>query len=52
MKQFFFFIAILCSLHLLGQSNTALFNEANELYNKGKYAEAIDKYRTFLGAVL
>lgn len=49
MKQFFYFIAIFFSLHLAAQdSNTALFNEANDLYNKGKYAEAIDKYRAIL----
>ncbi|GAA4280400.1 tetratricopeptide repeat protein [Gaetbulibacter aestuarii] len=49
MKKFLFYISILFSVHMMAQdNNTALFNEANDLYNKGKYAEAIDKYRTIL----
>ena len=49
MKKFLFLLAIFCNLHLMAQQdNTALFNEANDLYNKGKYAEAIDKYRAIL----
>ena len=36
---------------LLGwsQNNSQLFDEANALYNDGKYAEAIDKYESILG---
>jgi tetratricopeptide (TPR) repeat protein len=43
------FILLLCCFSGLGFSqNDQSFEEANALYNKGKYAEAIDKYSAIL----
>ncbi|WP_179021276.1 tetratricopeptide repeat protein [Winogradskyella forsetii] len=42
-------ILLLCCLSFIGFSqNDKTFDEANALYNDGKYAEAIDKYKSIL----
>jgi len=44
-------ILFFCSVAFLGFSqNDQLFKEANAFYNNGKYAEAIDTYKTILDA--
>ncbi|HMC00989.1 MAG TPA: tetratricopeptide repeat protein [Flavobacteriaceae bacterium] len=47
LKNTIYTLAILFSTILVAQ-NEALFEEANALYNNGKYQDAIDKYRTIL----
>lgn len=47
MKQIFYILISLFSLGLFAQ-NQSLFEQGNRLYNDGKYAEAIDKYRAIL----
>ncbi len=47
MKSFFYILSFLLSFASLAQNET-LFEEANTLYNQGKYAEAIDKYTAIL----
>ncbi|MFI1771220.1 tetratricopeptide repeat protein [Thalassobellus citreus] len=47
MKKLIYILSFLLSLSGLSQ-NQALFKKANELYNQGKYAEAIDNYTTIL----
>lgn len=47
MKQTFYILVLLfCSV--LNAQNEDAFNKANALYNNGKYAEAIDTYKTIL----
>lgn len=42
-------ILLMCCFSMTGFSqNDTVFNEANTLYNNGKYAEAIDKYESIL----
>ena len=44
-------ILLLCCFSVCGFSqNDQRFEEANGLYNSGKYAEAIDKYESILGS--
>ncbi|MDN3491378.1 tetratricopeptide repeat protein [Winogradskyella bathintestinalis] len=44
-------IFVLCCFSLISFSqNDKIFDEANALYNDGKYAEAIDKYETILNS--
>ena len=46
-----FLVLIICSFCLLGFSqNTTLFEEGNTLYNKGNYAEAIEKYEAVIAS--
>jgi len=47
MKQILYIISFLFSFGLYAQ-NQALFDQANNLYNAGKYAEAIDNYKAIL----
>ena len=47
MKSITFLVCILISLSLWTQENT-FFSQGNELYNQGKYAEAIDSYKRIL----
>ena len=47
MKKLLYILSCLFSVMLFAQNN-ALFEEANALYNDGKYAEAIDKYSAIL----
>lgn len=47
MKKLLYILSFLFSFGLLAQNN-ALFEQANTLYNEGKYGEAIDKYKTIL----
>ena len=47
MKQIFYILISLFSLGLFAQ-NQSLFEQGNRLYNDGKYAEAIDKYKAIL----
>ena len=47
MKEFRLFI-FLCFGLLSFSQNATLFDEGNTLYNKGDYAQAIDKYETIL----
>ncbi|MFI1744600.1 tetratricopeptide repeat protein [Thalassobellus sediminis] len=47
MKKLIYILSFLLSLSGFSQ-NQALFKKANELYNQGKYAEAIDNYTTIL----
>ncbi|MEW4922140.1 tetratricopeptide repeat protein [Algibacter sp. 2305UL17-15] len=48
MKRFLQILIILLSFSTIEAQNTTLFDEGNTLYNKGKYAEAIDKYMAVL----
>ncbi|MBC3759826.1 tetratricopeptide repeat protein [Hyunsoonleella sp. SJ7] len=48
MKHVFCICFILFSCWVLGAQNQQLFEDANRLYNEGKYAEAIDKYMAIL----
>lgn len=47
MKPLFYILLFLCSLNVWSQ-NQAVFEQANALYNEGKYGEAIDRYKTIL----
>ncbi|MDO7172002.1 SH3 domain-containing protein [Mariniflexile sp. AS56] len=47
MKQLLYILSFLFSVGLMAQ-NTAVFEQANALYNAGKYGDAIDKYKTIL----
>ena len=47
MKQLLYILSFLFSFSLLAQ-NEAIFQQANALYNAGKYGEAIDKYKSIL----
>lgn len=47
MKKYLYILSFLLSLGGLAQ-NQALFEQGNKLYNQGKYAQAIDKYKTIL----
>jgi tetratricopeptide (TPR) repeat protein len=47
MKQIFYILISLFSLGLFAQ-NQSLFEQGNQLYNDGKYAQAIDKYKAIL----
>lgn len=47
MKKLLYILSFLFSFGLFAQNN-ALFEQANTLYNEGKYGEAIDKYKTIL----
>ncbi|MFI0429553.1 tetratricopeptide repeat protein [Mariniflexile sp. HMF6888] len=47
MKKLLYILSFLFSFGLFAQ-NDALFEQANTLYNEGKYGEAIDKYKTIL----
>ncbi len=48
MKKLIFAILFISSGFLFGQTNTALFEEANKLYNEGDYESAIEKYKRIL----
>lgn len=41
-------ILLFCTVFLSFSQNNQLFQEGNELYNNGKYSEAIDKYQAIL----
>ena len=47
MRHIFYLLIGLFSLGLYAQ-NQSLFEQGNQLYNDGKYAEAIDKYKAIL----
>ncbi|MGB5419524.1 tetratricopeptide repeat protein [Algibacter sp.] len=47
MKKLLYILSFLFSFGILAQNQT-LFEKANALYNEGKYAEAIDDYRSIL----
>ena len=47
MRYFFYILSFLLCFVSFSQNET-LFDEANALYNEGKYAEAIDKYTLVL----
>ncbi len=47
MKQIVYIFIVLVSVGAMAQNN-ALFEQANALYNDGKYAESIDKYNAIL----
>ncbi|MEN3323630.1 tetratricopeptide repeat protein [Mariniflexile soesokkakense] len=47
MKKLFYILSFLFSFVLFAQ-NEVIFEQANALYNAGKYGEAIDKYKTIL----
>ncbi|WP_445731846.1 tetratricopeptide repeat protein [Mariniflexile sp.] len=47
MKQILYILSFLLCFGLFAQ-NKALFEQANALYNEGKYAEAINKYEAIL----
>ena len=47
MKHIIILVFCFFSTIVFSQNDT-LFDEANALYNDGKYAEAIDKYETIL----
>lgn len=47
MKNLIYILALLFSTVIFSQNET-LFEQANTLYNEGKYAEAIDKYNLIL----
>ncbi len=47
MKTLFYIVTLLFSLSVFAQ-NEMIFEQANTLYNEGKYAEAIDTYTTIL----
>ncbi len=49
MKAITYILLFILSFSATAQ-NQQLFNEANSLYNEGKYAEAIDKYQTILAS--
>ncbi|WP_299528124.1 tetratricopeptide repeat protein [uncultured Lutibacter sp.] len=44
MKQLFFSIALLFSLMVFSQTSDELFSKGNNLYQNGKYSEAIEMY--------
>ncbi|PQV45247.1 SH3 domain-containing protein [Jejuia pallidilutea] len=48
MKHVAYIVIVLLSFVSVEAQNNTLFNEANTLYNQGKYAEAIDKYMAVL----
>lgn len=50
MRRLFFLLVITSFSVLINAQNDALFNEANTLYNEGKYDEAIDKYEALLSS--
>lgn len=47
MKQLLYILSFLFSIGLCAQ-NQVVFEQANALYNSGKYGEAIDRYKTIL----
>lgn len=47
MRKVLFILSVLFSFIVSAQNET-IFDQANTLYNEGKYAEAIDKYTTIL----
>ena len=47
MKQLLYILSFLFSVGLAAQ-NQAVFEQANALYNAGKYGESIDRYKTIL----
>ena len=47
MKKYLYILSFLLSLGGFAQNQT-LFEQGNKLYNQGKYAEAIDKYKAIL----
>ncbi|MBP0905625.1 tetratricopeptide repeat protein [Mariniflexile gromovii] len=47
MKKLLYILSFLFSFAVLAQ-NEAIFEQANALYNEGKYGEAIDKYKSIL----
>ncbi|WP_242130889.1 tetratricopeptide repeat protein [Aestuariivivens marinum] len=49
MRYILYIITVLLSINTMAQ-NEVLFNEANTLYNDGKYAESIDIYNRILGS--
>ena len=48
MKKLIFAILFISSGFLFGQTNSALFEEANKLYNEGDYKNAIERYEQIL----
>ncbi|WP_299776732.1 tetratricopeptide repeat protein [uncultured Formosa sp.] len=48
MKAVLYILMVLLSSLTFAQDNNAIFEQANTLYNNGKYAEAIDKYQAIL----
>lgn len=47
MKKLIYILSLLLSFSVFAQ-NDAIFQQANNLYNEGKYAEAVDKYNVIL----
>ncbi|MBP1838473.1 tetratricopeptide repeat protein [Formosa algae] len=52
MKTVLYILMMLLSSLTFAQDQEAVFEQANTLYNQGKYAEAIDKYQTILDSGL
>ncbi|WP_159021982.1 tetratricopeptide repeat protein [Formosa sp. L2A11] len=48
MKAVLYILIMLLGSLTFAQDNNAIFEQANTLYNNGKYAEAIDKYQSIL----
>ena len=48
MKLVLYLFLFIFSGPLFAQNDTVVFEQANALYNQGKYAEALDKYNTIL----
>lgn len=48
MRSAIYILAFIFSTAVFSQNNNLLFEQANSLYNEGKYAEAIDKYNLIL----
>ena len=49
MKKLLYILSLFLSFSVFAQ-NQSIFEKANELYNQGKYAEAIDNYNAILDA--